>query len=151
MRPDDTADDAGQPGGRSAAPRTSGLVVAVVVAAVAGVVVELLDHGTAIEHWDIAANLGLCAAAAIASVALWWRWLLDRRAHVPLFALAATAWAAGQLTWVTLNNGWGISLWPGPADIAFGLVPVFALAAMLVRLQTVPARSAAWPSWSTRW
>ena len=54
------------------------------------------------------------------------------------FALAATAWAVGQLTWVTLNNGWGIELWPGPADIAFAAVPLFALVAMLVRLQRFP-------------
>jgi diguanylate cyclase (GGDEF)-like protein/PAS domain S-box-containing protein len=123
----------------NAAPRTRGLVVAAALAALAGVVIELIVNGTDIAAWHLAANLGLCGSATIAAIALWLRWYTDRRSHVPFFALAATAWALGQLTWMTLSNGWGIDLWPGPSDIAFGLVPVFAAIAMIVRLRRFPS------------
>ena len=123
---------------RFGAPRTRGLVIAGVVASLGGIAVELAVYGTDIQRWGVASNLGLFGAAAIAGVALWLRWFTDRRPHVPFFALAATAWAVGQLTWVTMSSGWGIDTWPGPSVVAFAAVPVFAGIAMLIRLQRFP-------------
>ena len=133
-----TTGDASSTVDRTAAPRTNGLVVAALAASIGGVLVELIVHGTDIDAWNMAANLGLCAAAGVAGVALWLRWYADRRPHVPFYALAATSWAVGQLIWVTLSAGWGIEMWPGPADIAFALVPVFALIALGVRMRRFP-------------
>ncbi|MBI5087912.1 MAG: PAS domain S-box protein [Actinobacteria bacterium] len=114
------------------------MAATVVLVALAGVIAELVDHGTDVASWDVAANLGLAGAAVVATVALWQRWYVDRRAHMLLVAVSASSWAIGQLTWVVLHNGWGIDWWPGPADAAFALVPVFGLAAMLIRLRRFP-------------
>ncbi|MCU1359274.1 MAG: Diguanylate phosphodiesterase, partial [Ilumatobacteraceae bacterium] len=138
MAPDDTGQMAQVAAPRTPAQGTPGLVVAAVLAAVGGVVIELAVNGTRIADWDLAANLGLCGVATVAAVALWTRWYGDRRKHVPFFALTASAWALGQLIWVTLSNGWGIDMWPGPSDIAFAFVPVFALASMVIRLRRFP-------------
>lgn len=123
---------------RTTAPRTNGLVIAAIAVSVAGVLVELTVHGTDIDAWNVAVNLGLSASAGIAAVAMWLRWYIDRRPHVPFYALAASSWALGQLIWVTLDVGWGIELWPGPADVAFALVPVFGLVALGVRMRQFP-------------
>ncbi|MGE0140171.1 MAG: putative bifunctional diguanylate cyclase/phosphodiesterase [Ilumatobacteraceae bacterium] len=115
-----------------------GLAAVIVTVALSGVLVELVQHGSAVDEWDLGANLGLAGGALLATVALWQRWYVDRRAHMFLVALAMSCWAAGQLTWIVLHNGWGVDLWPGPADVSFALVPVFGLAATLVRLRRFP-------------
>ena len=47
----------------------TGWSIAAMIASIAGVVVELIVHGTDIDAWNVASNLGLCAAAGIAVVA----------------------------------------------------------------------------------
>ena len=109
------------------------LVVAGVV--VAGLVVEVLLHGSDLTAWGTASNAALGVAALGSTLAIGWRLTTDRRASVALFLLASAWWAVGQLGRVTVHVAGGArDPWPGVIDLWFVATPLFVLVAIGTRL-----------------
>lgn len=104
---DDGSADVERRGGR----RLLTAAATVAMIGVLGVAAELIVHGSDVRSWGVGLDMAVAAAAGIASYAVWRRWWSDRRAHVLLFTLGATAWSLSQLLGIVHRAAHGVSTW----------------------------------------
>jgi diguanylate cyclase (GGDEF)-like protein/PAS domain S-box-containing protein len=124
-------------------PAPIGVLVGLVAGfGVAGVIAELVVHGTALRSWGTSLVIATCLSAAVAAVAITYRLKYDRRGHVVLFAAAVVAWFLAQIADVVCHLDLMVSgLWH---DVSVAVVGVLFLAGAIWRVRRFPpARRAA--------
>ncbi len=98
--------------------------------------VDLVQHGTDVEHWGLWSDLSLMTGAAMASWLLAKRYREERKLLWLMLSFGTAGWALGQLAWTVQVHAFGNDTWPSWSGIGFLLWPLMSISAVFVHTRS---------------